>query len=104
MLEGSAEVLIVSHGLIISSELLDHLLLEDFSLDEGVIEFREGVAELVVVDEQFESFGELGLFSVVLGEWGHDLWVLSDEGWVFAVDLNEFSDLERVELKIKFSA
>jgi len=87
VLEGIHEDLVVEHALVVSFLLLLDLLEEELFLDEGVIEFGVGVAELVVLDEEFEPFGESGFGAVVLGQGRHELRVLDDEGGVEALVL-----------------
>ncbi len=58
-------------------------------MDEGIVQFRVSVTEFVVVDEEFESFGKARFGSVVFGQWGHELRVLNDEGWVETLGFEE---------------
>ena len=61
--------------LVVSLLLLPHLLLEAQALLEGVVQLRVGVAELLSTHEALETLAETGTGAVVLGKWGHDLWV-----------------------------
>jgi len=61
-------------------------------LNEGIVQFGVGVANLLGSDESFESFTESGDRSVVLGERGHDLRVTDDERGRDTLVLDEFSD------------
>jgi len=92
VLEGINEDLVVEHALVVSFLLLLDLLKEELFLDEGVIELGVGVAELVVLDEEFEPLSESGFGAVVLGQGRHELRVLDDEGGVEALGLKEPAD------------
>lgn len=92
MLQGVDKRLIVEHALIISFFFLFHLLHEQILLDEWIIEFSEGVAELHILDEEFESLSETRLGSVIFGKRRHQLRMLDDESWVEALGFQEFAN------------
>ena len=58
-------------------------------MDEGVVEFSIGVAELMVFDEKLEPFCESGFGTVIFGEGRHELGVFDDESWVEALGFQE---------------
>ncbi len=62
------EHIVVEHGFVITFLLLLHLGHEELLLHEGVVQLGVGIAELVVLDEEFESFSETGLAAVVFGK------------------------------------
>lgn len=92
MLQRIHKHLIIEHRLLISFVFLLHLIHEELFLDEGIVQFGVGVTQLVVVDEEFEAFGEAGLGTVVFGQGGHELGVFDDEGGVLALGLDEVAD------------
>lgn len=55
MLECLDEVSIVAHGLIIAFILVLHLLQQQLLLHEWIIKLRVGVAQFMLIDEQFKS-------------------------------------------------
>lgn len=92
MLQSIHKDLIVEHTLIITFFLLLDLFQKEFFLDERIVEFSVSVAELVVLDEEFESFSESRFGSVVLSEGRHELRMLDDESRVQALSFQESSN------------
>lgn len=92
MLQRIHKSLIVKHWLVISLLFLIDLLLEQFPLHERIIQFSVCIAELMVIYEQFESFSETCFWSMVFGQWRHQLRMLNNECWVKTLWLQKFSD------------
>jgi hypothetical protein len=86
------EDFVIEHGFIISFVLLLDLIQKQLFLDEGVIELCVGIAQLVVVNEQLETLSQSGFGAMVFGQGRHKLWVLDDEGRVFALGFDEVAD------------
>lgn len=78
-------------GFVVTLGALFGLVEECFKLNFGVVEFCVGVGDFVVVDEEFESFGELGVLSVPFGERGHESRVVDDKGGVETLDFEEMA-------------
>jgi hypothetical protein len=87
VLKGIDKDLIVEHGLIVSFLFFLYLLEEELFLNEGVIELSICIAELMVLNEELESFSESRFGSVVFGKRRHHLGVFDDEGGVEALRL-----------------
>ena len=92
VLQGLHEVLVDCLSLHVTCLLCLCLVREQVELDLRVVKLGVGIDKLVVVAEKLEALDEAGLASVPLGQRGHDLWVIDQEGRVLAVDLNEVAD------------
>lgn len=68
MLKSIDEDLVIEHTLIISFLFFFDLTQEKIFLDEGIVEFRIGIAEFVIFDEKFEPLGESWFRSVIFGQ------------------------------------
>ena len=82
--------------LVISFGLLSQLLLKPLPLYHWVIQLCVGIHHLLLADEELKAFREARNGSVPLGERAHDLWMVSDEGRVDTLNLDEITNqLER---------
>lgn len=91
-LESLAEDVINELSLVISSSLGGSLLLEERTLDVGVVQLSVSIAELASSAEKLETLGEMRGVTMPLGEGRHDLRVIHDEGGGDALRLNELTD------------
>ncbi len=87
MFQSIYEHLIVKHTLIVSFFLLFHLTHKEFFLYKRIVKFSVGIAELVIFDEQLESFSQSRFGSVVLSQRRHWLRMFDDEGGIKALSL-----------------
>jgi hypothetical protein len=78
------------------------LLFKSGSLNDGIVQLCVGIANLLLATEEFEPLGQAGDGAMPLSQWGHDLRVLHDEGWIDASFLQEFAD-QLWNKNIKFS-
>ena len=68
ILQGTEEVLIDDHGLVVALVGQLHLLNETLLLIDGVVELGVGVGQLLTIHHQLEALGEAGLRAMHLGE------------------------------------
>ena len=61
VLNGSEEVFIDNHCLFVAALAQFCLRFESFALDDGVVEFGEGVADLFAADDQLKALNNAGL-------------------------------------------
>ena len=87
VLEGTHEVVVDEHGLIVALLAQAKLLLEALQLVDGVVELAIGVAQLLTVDHELETLGELGVLAVTLAEGRHLDGIVGDEGRLYVVAL-----------------
>ena len=66
--QGTQEILVDEHRLVISLLGEAELLLEALPLVDRVIQLGVGVGQLLAVDHQLEALGKLRVFSVTLAE------------------------------------
>ena len=59
--DGAEEVFVYNHGLFITALPEFGLRFEPFALDDGVVEFGEGVADLFAADDQLKALNNAGL-------------------------------------------
>lgn len=87
MFQGIYEHLVVEHAFIVSFFLLFDLAHKQFFLYERIIKFSIGITELVILNEQLESFSESRFGSVILGQRRHKLRMFDNEGWIKTLSL-----------------
>ena len=68
-----------------------HLIFEEGPLENGVVELGVGINNFMIINEEFEPFAQLRIMPVILGERGHDLRMVDDEGGTETVDFEEMS-------------
>ena len=61
VLDGAEEVFVYNHGLFVAALPQFCLRFEPFTLDDGVVQFGEGVADLFAADDQLKAFNNAGL-------------------------------------------
>mmetsp|Transcript_2276 Transcript_2276/g.5249 ORF Transcript_2276/g.5249 Transcript_2276/m.5249 type:complete len:470 (-) Transcript_2276:482-1891(-) len=91
-LEGLNEALVDGLGLIVSSCLILHLLLETSTLVNRVVQLSVCVGKLLGSDKELEALSEEFVIAVLLGKRGHDKRVVSEEGGVNALGLKELAN------------
>ena len=84
--------LIIEHTFIISFFFFANLLQKEFFLDKGIVEFSVSITELVVLDEQFEPFGQSRFRTMVFGQRRHHLRMLDDESRIEALTFKELAN------------
>ena len=59
---------------------------------DWVIKFGVGVGKLLTVDHELESLGEEWIRAMLLGQRGHLLGIIRDEGWLDIASLTLLSE------------
>ena len=80
------------HSLVIALLRETELILEALTLVDWVIEFGVGIGNFLTIDHEFESLREEWIRAVLLGQRGHLLGVICDEGWLDIASLTLLSE------------
>ena len=92
VLEGTEEVLIDNHCLVITLVSKLHLVDKTLFLVNWVVELRVCIGKLLTVYHQLETLGQAWLRTVHLGQWRHLYRIVGDEGRLEEGSLAELTE------------